>query len=244
MPRGRKPKNQTEDKKINSAAISEETSAAPEPKKRGRKKAEAPVSAPVLEEIAEVPAPKKRGRKPKTAAEETAPAAVVAEINEKPKKRGRKPASETVKVSKVTRTRKTAEKKAAPKTAEKKKPGRKPKSAESKKAVAAEPVLSPFDRIFHAVADKIGNSTPIAYFAAEVTLKGAVEGKFYVNCTENGMDIAPYDYQGADLLVEVDSDTLESIIAGKTSINDAISLNKLEMRGTASIMFAFAKLIV
>ena len=237
--RGRKPKAAAETvPPVELAAIDEV-----KPKKRGRKPAAAEkISVPEVTAISEEAAPKKRGRKPKAAAE-AVPDVELTAIDEAPKKRGRKPAA--AKAEKPAKAvKKASEKKSEAKTAEKKKPGRKPKKAAESKAVEVIPELSPFDRVFHAACEKIEKSSPTEYFAAEVTLTGEVNGKFYVNCTANGMDIAPYDYQGADLTVTVDSETFEDIIAGKSYLNDAISFKKLEMEGRASVMFAFAKLIV
>ena len=93
------------------------------------------------------------------------------------------------------------------------------------------------------IRDKIGKSSPTAYVAAEVTLTGNITGKFYVKCSDNGTEVAAYDYKNADLTVEVDSDTLESIIAGNIAPRDAVVSGKLEMIGRASVMAAFVGLI-
>lgn len=104
-------------------------------------------------------------------------------------------------------------------------------------------IFSTGKKVFNVSADKIGNSTPTEYFAAEVTLTGNVTGKFYVKCSNNGTEVAAYDYKNADLTVEVDSDTLESIIAGNIAPREAVISGKLEMIGRASIMAAFTGLI-
>ena len=52
-----------------------------------------------------------------------------------------------------------------------------------------------------------------------------------------------YDYKDADLKVEIDSDTLESMIAGKITARDAVLAGKLEMTGRASIMAALTGLL-
>ena len=103
--------------------------------------------------------------------------------------------------------------------------------------------MPPFEKLFNSVADKIGKSSPTAYFAAEVTLTGNITGKFYVKCSDNGTEVAAYDYKNADLTVEVDSDTLENIIAGNIAPREAVISGKLEMIGRASIMAAFVGLI-
>ena len=215
------------------------------PKKRGRKPRTAaePITeaAPVIEKaVEENPAPKKRGGRRKKSEDtvspaDPAPAAIKETAEDKPKRgrRGKKTASEAP---------------AETETVTKKRGGRRSKKADDQlvdNAPAAQnvPELSPFDKVFNAAADKIGNSAPTAYFAAEVTLTGNVTGKFYVKCSADGMEVMPYNYNDADLTVEVDSDTLENIIAGNIAPREAVISGRLEMIGRASIMTAFTGLI-
>ena len=227
--------------------------------------------APAIETVAEnteTPAPKKRGGRPKKNITENispAPAAVEETTEATPKRRGRKSKTDDIPViaetaeDKPKRGRRgkknAAEVPVETETVTKKSGGRRSKKADDQPVVtentdvrevpsaSVEPELSPFEKLFNSAADKIGKSSPTAYFAAEVTLTGNVTGKFYVKCSADGMEVMPYNYNDADLTVEVDSDTLESIIAGNIAPRDAVVSGKLEMIGRASVMAAFVGLI-
>ena len=261
MPRGKK-------KALTEEVIVQTAPETPAPKKRGGRPkkniTENVTSAPAVEtaaEITETTAPKKRGGRPKKNIDETvspAPAAVEETTETTHKRRGRKSKTDDIPVitetaeDKPKRGRRgkeiVSETPAETETVTKKRGGRRSKKADvqpADNAPAAQnvPEISPFDKVFNAAADKIGNSAPTAYFAAEVTLTGNVTGKFYVKCSADGMEVMPYNYNDADLTVEVDSDTLESIISGNVAPREAVISGKLEMIGRASIMSAFVGLI-
>ena len=269
--RGRKSKPAAETITEAAPAI-EAADKTPAPKKRGRKSQSAAETltetVPVIEETTEEDVPKRRGRKSKPKAETVAePAPVPAPVEEisetpKPKRRGRKAKTDDVPITAETvedkpkrgrRGKKTvSENTTEPEPVTGKKTGRRSKKSDILPADAAEkehpvvqsePELSPFEKLFNSVSDKIGNSAPTSYFAAEITLTGNITGKFYVKCTDDGMEIMPYNYNDADLTVEIDSDTLENIIADNISPREAVISGKLEMVGRASIMAAFTGLI-
>ena len=242
--RGRKKAAETQPATEKAAAPAAKKTRKTADKKTSEKKADVPAVA----EIAEKPAPKKRGRKP--AAEKAAADFKLKEIDEAPKKRGRKPAAKVsapavAEIAEAPAVKKKGRKPKAPEVAAiDEVPNKTRKSAEKKSAKSSAPKLSPFDELFGKAADKIIHSkfNPNSYFAAEITLTGAVTGKFYVKF-DNGMEVMPYDYKDADLNVEVDSDILAGIIDGTVAFWDAVNVGKLEMTGRASIMASFAGLI-
>ena len=254
---------------VETAAENTET---PAPKKRGgrpKKNSTENVSpSPAIETVAEnteTPAPKKHGGRPKKNITENispAPAAVEETTEATPKRRGRKSKTDDIPViaetaeDKPKRGRRgkknVAEVPVETETATKKRGGRRSKISDDQPVVTdvrevpsapVEPELPPFEKLFNSAADKIGKSSPTAYFAAEITLTGNITGKFYVKCSADGMEVMPYNYNDADLIVEVDSDTLENIIAGNIAPREAVISGKLEMIGRASIMAAFVGLI-
>ncbi len=117
-----------------------------------------------------------------------------------------------------------------------------PKAAKTTKKKAA-PEATPYEKLVETVRAKAAKAKPVSEFAAEITLTGTVEGKFYVKSAGGTADVQPFDYKGADLYVTADSDTLISVTEGKLSLSDSVEQGKVEMVGRASVMIALRNII-
>ncbi|MBQ9209314.1 MAG: SCP2 sterol-binding domain-containing protein [Oscillospiraceae bacterium] len=105
-------------------------------------------------------------------------------------------------------------------------------AVQAEKPVAAE---LGYDQILDALRAGISRAkAPVdAHVAAQVRLYGKVEGILYI-LVANGIVVAePFDYKGADIEVDADSETFMSVLSGNKPISNAIAEGSVKMQGNA-----------
>ncbi len=72
-----------------------------------------------------------------------------------------------------------------------------------------------------------------ARVVAQVKLYGTVEGVLYVLVANGIAVVEPFDYRGADIEVEADSEIFASVVEGKRQLSSAIADGSVKMQGNA-----------
>ena len=126
------------------------------------------------------------------------------------------------------------------------------KKAPAKKAVAkkapakkADPtvVKADYDSVFAAVkaaAKKAKFSSN--FIATQITLCGSVESKpLYVKVEGKKAEVAPYEYNDANVRIDADIDTFVTVLNGKKCIYEAIDNDSIQVFGDAGKAILFIK---
>ena len=73
------------------------------------------------------------------------------------------------------------------------------------------------------------------YFnVVQIRIEGPGEGTFYVKFTKNGMEMAPYNYEGADVSISTTLDNLYNMATGITSADKLFVNGQLKVEGNIS----------
>lgn len=79
-------------------------------------------------------------------------------------------------------------------------------------------------------------------FAVQINLTGRASGVFYVEVIDGRLAVEPYEYNDRDASVNLNKTTLDSIISGKLSVDEALSTGKVIIDGDAEALLQFKKL--
>jgi putative sterol carrier protein len=92
-----------------------------------------------------------------------------------------------------------------------------------------------WDKIIEDFRAKVSKATAPAdaTVATQIKLYGSVEGILYVLIANGIVVVEPFDYKGADLEIEADSDVFVGVINGTRSISNAIADGDIKMQGNA-----------
>lgn len=114
---------------------------------------------------------------------------------------------------------------------------KKASTAAVEEVVAVEEVKAPVDYegIVQLFKNKVSKAVAPAEakVAAQVKLYGSVEGVLYVLIANGIAVVEPFDYKGADIEIDADSDVFTSIIMGNKALSTAIADGDIKMQGNA-----------
>ena len=79
-------------------------------------------------------------------------------------------------------------------------------------------------------------------FAVQVNLTGRASGVLYVEVLNGKLSVEPYEYNDRDASVNLNKTTLDSILSGKLSIDDALAGKKIIIDGDAEALLQLKKL--
>lgn len=109
------------------------------------------------------------------------------------------------------------------------------KSNKAKKPAQEEVSVLTYDFIVDTFKAKVAKAKAPAdaRVAAQVKLYGTVEGVLYILIANGIAVVEPFDYKGADIEIDADSDVFASVLAGNKSISTAIADGDIKMQGNA-----------
>ena len=81
-------------------------------------------------------------------------------------------------------------------------------------------------------------------FAIQINLTGRVNGIFYVEVIDGKLSVEPYEYIDKDASIHLNKTTLESILSGKLTVDEALQNKKVIIDGDAEALLQFKKLFV
>ncbi len=81
-------------------------------------------------------------------------------------------------------------------------------------------------------------------FAVQINLIGKITGVFYIEVKNGILTVEPYEYNDKDASVNLNKTTLDGILAGKLSIDEALNNSKLIIDGDAESLLNLKKLFV
>ena len=109
------------------------------------------------------------------------------------------------------------------------------KSIKAKKPAQEEVAVLTYDFIVDTFKAKVAKAKAPAdaRVAAQVKLYGTVEGVLYILIANGIAVVEPFDYKGADIEIDAESDVFASVLAGNKSISTAIADGDIKMQGNA-----------
>lgn len=114
---------------------------------------------------------------------------------------------------------------------------KKASTAAVEEVVAVEEVKTPadYEGIVQLFKNKVSKAVAPAEakVAAQVKLYGSVEGVLYVLIANGIAVVEPFDYKGADIEIDADSDVFTSVIMGNKALSTAIADGDIKMQGNA-----------
>ena len=92
-----------------------------------------------------------------------------------------------------------------------------------------------WDKILDDFRAKVSKATAPAdvTVATQIKLYGSVEGILYVLIANGIVVVEPFDYKGADIEIEADSDVFAGVLSGSRSVSTAIADGDIKMQGNA-----------
>lgn len=92
-----------------------------------------------------------------------------------------------------------------------------------------------YDAIVEKFKEKVSKAKAPAdaRVATQVKLYGSVEGVLYVLIANGIVVVEPFDYKGADIEIDADSDAFVSVLSGNKSISTAVADGDIKMQGNA-----------
>ncbi len=160
-------------------------------------------------------------------------AAEVTAVAEAPKAAEKKPATKKAAEKKPAAKKTTTTKKAA-----EKKPATKKAPAKKAPVLTYEDILAATQKRVKAAKAPTGIE-----MAAQIKVKGSVEGILYILIANGYVVSEGFDYKGAAIDIDADADTFKAIVDGDKHLDEALIEGTVKMQGNAGNGVVFASIV-
>lgn len=118
-------------------------------------------------------------------------------------------------------------------------------AVQTEAAVMTEESAITYEAIVAKFKSNVSNAkAPVdARVAAQVKLYGTVEGILYVLIANGIAVVEPFDYRGADIEIDADAETFDSVLSGKKAVSAAIAEGSIKMQGNAGKAIVLASAV-
>ena len=80
------------------------------------------------------------------------------------------------------------------------------------------------------------------HIAVQINIYGECEGAFYIEITEGRVNVQPYEYFDRDALFYVDTHTMNEVLDGHLTLQDAYEQQRLVVQGNHDVVTVLNKL--